>query len=380
MRRRLLATFAILAAAAPPALLLTSSAASATPAAKATLVVSKPGSTCGPSQFTSINAALAVAPPNSTVIVCNGNYNEDAVVTKPLTLVGLAGAVVNPTTPVLQTNSPLFSQTGNNGITVMAPGVTIVGFKVVGATGDGILSVADRSSIVNATSNTNAGAGIDLNGSSFSTVKGSTANSNITGGIQLTNDAGGVFPGATASHDTIVSNVANNNVKGCGIILADHLGTTVPGAQGIFGNVIRANSLFSNGTSPGAFGPGAGVVMASPVPGGAVYDNVIIDNNIAGSGLAGVTVHSHFAGQNFAGNSVTGNNIGMSNLLGDFADPSTTGIYVGSVSPLKIVVAANLIHNNDIGIFAAGPVAILRTGNIFLRVPTRLASTPVFAG
>ena len=37
-----------------------------------TLVVAQPGSHCGPHAFSSINAALAVAAPHSTVIVCRG--------------------------------------------------------------------------------------------------------------------------------------------------------------------------------------------------------------------------------------------------------------------------------------------------------------------
>ena len=86
------------------------------------------------------------------------------------------------------------------------------------------------------------------------------------------------------------------------------------------------------------------------------------------------------AGQNFAGNVVLANNIGINNLLGDFADPDTTGVYVGSVGPVKVVVADNRIHNNQIGIFAAGKVSIIRSGNVFLEVMTRLQRTPIYAG
>ena len=379
--KRLLAMLAVVGASMAPVLFWASSPASAAPAQKTTLVVSQPGNhKCGPSQFTTIGTALTAAPPQATVIVCGGTYNEDAVITQPLTLVGLPGAVINPTTPVLQTNSPLFAQAGNNGITIAAPGVTVVGFKVEDATGDGVLSFADHSSIVDVTSNNNSGTGIDLNGSSFSLVKGSVADDNLAGGIQLTNDTGAINPGATASNDIVLSNIANGNVKGCGVILADHLGSTVPGAKGISGNTIKFNSLDNNGTVNGPFGPGAGVVLASEAPGGAVYNNIVYGNKIEGSGLAGVTIHSHVAGQNFAGNVVLANNIGINNLLGDFADPDTTGVYVGSVGPVKVVVADNRIHNNQIGIFAAGKVSIIRSGNVFLEVMTRLQRTPIYAG
>ena len=137
----------------------------------------------------------------------------------------------------------------------------------------------------------------------------------------------------------------------------------------MFGNLIVGNTLTNNGTTAGAFGPGAGVVLASFVPGGAVYNNTVVGNRIVGSGLAGVTLHSHLPGQNLNGNVIASNDIGTNNLLGDFADTATTGVYVGSVDPLRITVIGNRIHDNHNGIFAAGPVTIVRTNaNVFVHV------------
>ena len=107
IRRGAMAAAGAIAAAGLPVLSLGISPASASPAQPRTLVVAHPGSNCGRHVFTSINAALAAASPHSTVIVCRGTYNEDAVVTKPVTLVG-RGAVINPSSPVLQTNSPVY--------------------------------------------------------------------------------------------------------------------------------------------------------------------------------------------------------------------------------------------------------------------------------
>ena len=383
IRRGAMAAAGAIAAAGLPVLSLGISPASASPAQPRTLVVAHPGSNCGRHVFTSINAALAAASPHSTVIVCRGTYNEDAVVTKPVTLVG-RGAVINPSSPVLQTNSPVYAQTGNNGITVLSGGVTVKGFTVTAATGDGVLAAGDHSVFVGITSNKNGGIGIDLVGSSYSLVKGNVTNGNTGGGIQLANDAGGLpqFAGATSSHDAVVNNVAKNNVAGCGIIVVDHLDRTMlPGARGVFGNIIRGNVLTNNGTTAGAFGPGAGVVLASFVPGGAVYGNTVVGNRIVGSGLAGVTLHSHLPGQNLNGNVIAGNNIGTNNVLGDFADTATTGVYVGSVDPLRITVIGNRIHDNHNGIFAAGPVTVLgHRANIFSNVAVHLATTPTFAG
>ena len=336
---------------------------------------------CGKPWTSSINGAIAQVRSGGTVVVCHGTYNEDAVVTKPLTLIG-HHAKINPSSPVNQTNSPVYADAGNNGITIAAPWVTVRGFSVTGASGDGIFSFANHSLIVGNWSNGNAMTGISLNGSSWSKVKGNVTNNNTGGGITLANDAGSFIPGATASHDWVVGNVAKNNPMGCGVIVVDHLGSTVPGAKGTFDNVIAGNLLVHNGdgsTTPE--GAGAGVVLASPVPGGSVWNNLVINNRIRQSGLAGVTIHSHVPGQHFGGNRVIGNNIGTNNVTGDFGDAFTTGVFVGSVDPLKVVVKGNLIHDNHYGIFTAGSVTVIgKRHNAFVRVHSRFGHVSPYAG
>jgi hypothetical protein len=121
--------------------------------------------------------------------------------------------------------------------------------------------------------------------------------------------------------------------------------------------------------------------MASPAPGGAVYDNTIIANSMSGNGIGGVTIHSHIPGQYFAGNKVVANNIGTNNLLGDYGDPGTTGVYLGSASPLSVTVALNVIHGNQYGIFAAGPMTVVgKSFNLFFANGSPFGSTPTYAG
>jgi parallel beta-helix repeat protein len=381
MRVRLTRTMAGGGLAFATALLLTGSIAASAASKPSTVYVSHGAKNCGKPHFSSINAGIAAVAPGGTVVVCRGVYNEDAVVTQPLRLVG-HHAQINPSSPVLQTNSPLYSLAGNNGVTIAAPRVTVRGFTVVDATGDGMFSYGNHSRIVGNRALRNGATGIDLNGSSWSLVKGNTVDENTGGGITLANDAGGFIPGATASHDWVVGNVAENNPLGCGVILADHLGSTVSGARGIFANVIVGNLLRHNGdgsTTPE--GAGAGVVLASPVPGGAVYDNLVEGNRIRASGLAGVTVHSHLTGQNFAGNRVIGNWIGTNNVTGDFGDAFTTGVYVGSVDPLAIVVRHNVIRNNHFGIFTAGTITVVGGHrNTYVHVPHHRGTTSPYAG
>jgi hypothetical protein len=130
--------------------------------------------------------------------------------------------------------------------------------------------------------------------------------------------------------------------------------------RGIFGNVIAWNVLRNNGNGGSNQPDGGGVLLASEAPGAAVYDNQVMHNKISGSGLGGTTVHSHTAGQNFTGNVFGWNWIGTNNVGGDYADPHTTGIYIGSVGSLSVVVLGNRIHDNRVGIFKAGPVSLRR--------------------
>lgn len=341
-----------------------------------TVYASPPSShPCGAPVYPTITAAVAAAPSGGRVVVCPGSYSEDVVVSEPLTIQGF-GATVDPGTA---DNSPYYTEIGNNAFTVLGPDVTIEGFTVEGASGDGILSAADHTSILDNKAIGNgtvvsSGTGIDLNGSSWSTVEGNTVEDNTGGGIVLTDDLG-----QPASYDIVTNNVSDNNPGGCGVILADHTGA------GVFDNKVIGNQADGNGNVPP--GSGAGVILASPVPDGAVYDNTIAANTLDGNGLGGVTLHAHYSGQNFAGNVVTANDIGTNNLGGagsaafanDYLDADTTGIYLGSPTALSITVEGNLIHNDQYGIFVAGPVTVTGANlNLFLAVPTRYTSIPTY--
>jgi hypothetical protein len=338
------------------------------------------GPSCGSPSYATIAAGVAAVAPGGTVTVCPGTYNEDVVVNGSVHLVG-QDATVNPSAPVLQTNSPIYSQAGNNAFTVLGAWVSIDGFTVTGATGDGILSAGDHTTVTHVDAMGNAATGVSLNGSSWSTVGWNTVQDNGGGGVYLTNDAGAMIPGATASHDRVLHNTITDNPGGCGVILADHLGSTMPGAQGIFANLIRGNVVRRNGTGSGEQGDGGGILLATEAPGGAVFDNVVRHNHVSGNGLAGVVLHSHMGGQDFSGNMVLDNAIGRNNLGGDYADPSTTAVYLGSVDPLSIVVGDNFLHHDHVGIFTAGPVTVrARFSNDCSHVGQRFASTSVYAG
>jgi hypothetical protein len=360
---------------------LTATAVTASPRPPATLYVGAGhsglghGFGCRHAGFSTISAAVAAARSGATIIVCPGTYVEDVTVEKPLTIEGRNATVA----PAASDSSPLTPLTGgNNGFTVLSPWVTVRGFTVEGASSDGIAVFGDYARIEgNAVTNnglgdpSNPGNGIDLDGSSYSTVSGNTVSGSGNGGIQLANDpdAAGlstVCPAlgiscngitGTATHDSVVHNNVNNNPNACGILLVDHDGTdgsTANLADGIYDNVVQGNTVLDNAL----LGYGAGILLATEVPGGAVYDNLITGNDVSGNGLAGLTLHAHLPGvhQDLNGNVIIGNDFGTNNTKDEEpSDLQTTGVFIGSEDHLDITVADNIIHNDYYGVFTASP-------------------------
>ena len=335
---------------------------------------------CSSAAYRSIGAAVSAVAPGGTVVVCGGTYREEVAVAKPLTLVGRSHTVIDATGH-------------NNGILVTAGHVTVSGFEVTNAIGEGILvSSADHVTIAgnrvthndlggvaNPVPNTYAecqaqggvpgdcGEGIHLMSSSYSTVSGNVSSGN-SGGILLTDETG------PAAHNRIVGNMVAGNLFDCGITVVGHNPKAAPGGvpapqvAGVYANDIVGNSISGNGLK----GAGAGVVLATPFPGGAVYDNTVEANAINGNGMAGVSVHSHAPGQLLNGNVITRNQFGTNNLVGDMdfaphVDTQTTGVLVGTVSPLSITISGNVIAQNHFGIWTTGPVTAQgEHGNLFL--------------
>lgn len=355
-----------------------SAAASTSQAASSTdhtVYVGQSGSCDGHPAYREIADGVAAVDAGGTVRVCAGTYTEDVVVTKPVTLLG-ENATVQPD----ETDASPLSEAlgGNNAFTVLAPNVTISGFTVQGATSDGIVVIGDHALIENVTAQGNTINGINLDGSSWSVVRHDSITGN-GGGIELANDpeaAGISLPGSTgtASHDLVAENQVHGNPVACAIYLVDHAGGGMPG---IHDNVIRGNTVWENATQ----GFGAGVLLASPAPGASITDNTITGNTIWANGLPGVAVHSHVPGQDFSGNSITNNTIGTNNILGlEFHDTQTTGVYLGSVEPLSVVVSGNTISNDHYGIFLAGPAVTVEgaSSNTFVDVPDVFGHYPTF--
>lgn len=312
---------------------------------------------CATAGYASISKAVGGVSSGGTVVVCRGVYDAQVVVTKPLTLVGQPGAVIDAhgqkPLKIGKTKLP-----GSIGIGVLATSnVRVSGFKVRNAGFDAILvALSSKVSVSHNVLLHNGDVGVDLNGSSWSQATGNLSEDNAGGGFLVADDVG------PNSHNLVAWNVASHNPGGCGVILAGH------STAGVTHNVVEHNVLTYNGTLKSS-GGGAGVVIATEVPGETVADNTVTGNLIYGNGLAGVTIHAHLPGQDLNGNQITGNVIGTNNTLGDpidlatsptsttnvaVPDTRTTGILVGSASPIQVWISGNRIANNHFGIFLEG--------------------------
>ena len=362
--------------------LLASGAVAAHAGTVSTVYVSPSGTSgaadtwCGSAGYSSINAAVAAVSPGGTVVVCPGTYDTQVIVSKPLNLIGRHGAVIDAKgQPALTIGG--MKLPGSLGIGVLATkDVRVSGFQVTGAGFDAILvGLSTNVSVSHNVLEHNGDVGVDINGSSWSQATSNVSEYNAGGGFLVADDIG------AASHNTVSWNIASDNPGGCGVIVAGH------STHGVTYTLVQGNLLTYNGTLKSS-GGGAGVVIATEVPGETVADNTVVGNTIYGNGLSGVTIHAHLPGQNLNGNVISGNWIGVNNTLGDpiglttsptsmtnvaKADTKTTGILVGSASPIKVRISRNYIDGDHYGIFLEGVGNVVQAwlrGNQFCDVTT----------
>lgn len=327
---------------------------------------------CAHASFPSIQNAVEAVAPGGTVIVCAGTYHGNVTVDKRITLAGRRGATIDATGMPYGVGVTV-SYVKITGLTVKNAGplsdTSLADGIITGGIGPNGPVAADHITIVGNTVTGNLGSGIDLNSTSYSVAVGNRAIGNGVG-VNVADDLG---PAAT--HNLIANNVTNENFGGCGIALADHTGA------GVSHNLVLRNVGNDNGlstpTAPNA-SAGSGVILASPVPGGVVTDNTVAFNSFDGNGHGGVVVHSHAPGSDFHGNDVVFNRIGTNNLRTDTSDTETTGIYLGSASPLSIKVSGNVIGPDYYGIFTAGDITVTGGHNLYHHVTKRLGHVDTY--
>jgi parallel beta-helix repeat protein len=323
-----------------------------------------------------IGAAVSAAAAGDTINIGVGQYNEDVVIKKSLSLVGSgASTIVN-------------AHGLPNGIYVDgldAPGlshVQVTGLTVINANYEGILitnasyvviannHVADNDQSLNYATSTcpgqpafeteegeDCGEGIHLVGVSFSTIANNDVELN-SGGILLTDET------AVTYVVQITGNYVHDNALDCGVTLASHPPFSTSSTQlpyGVVNNNIIGNRIIGNGV----IGAGAGVGIFAQGPGNQAFGNQVIGNDIENNGLPGVTVHNHAAPPGtplvnlnaivIAGNYISGNGADTEDAL----TPGTTGINVYGVAGIWATeIMENTIENEAFDVVMNNPGAV----------------------
>jgi Right handed beta helix region len=373
------------------------------------------GTSCATANFSTISDAVANAVSGDTVVACPGTYAEDVVITIPLTLVGQS-AIINATGLPGAPTGAILGQAPYNGITIESSNVTVEGFKVKGAKGEGILAVNPnpvtgpvvggkqlftgtplsgitiennvvkdndqgfnkaRSPYFPCTPDggSDCGEGIHLLSVEDSFVLGNQSVGN-SGGILLTDEYG-------PNHGNVVRrNYVVGNTKDCGITLPGHnlafdpsTGQLDPTFGGVYDNTVVRNVVMDNGVE--GFGAGVGIFAPETFTGS--YDNTVLDNLIEGNGLAGISVHSHQANAYVNGNVFTDNTIGQNNVdLADGADPpgpadnETTGILVWSDATVyNVTIKGNTIFDDTYGVWYTPNTVTLKANSNLFSVTTK---------
>ena len=369
---------------------------------------------CRSARFRTIQSAVNAARSGSTVVVCQGTYHEQVVITKPLSLRGQRATIDQKgVTPTFKVTIPgIGKATIFAAVVMLSSDIRFSGFTVTNALGEGILAAGLGGDISGISISHNAvvhndlgggvppkstyfqcaaqgqvpgdcGEGVHFTGVAYSHITRNYIADN-SGGVLLSDDTG-------PTHNNLVAkNIVTGNSSDCGITVPGHnpkalnaKGQPQPSVAGVFNNVIRGNVVTNNGNK----GEGAGVLFANAGPGTASYDNLVQGNYIAGNELAGVTMHAHTIkpGQfeDLSGNKVIGNAIGKNNLGGDPldapaspTDKKTTGVLVFSGgTPVTVTIAFNHIFNNHFGIWLSKPVTASGLGtNTFTNVTTPISA------
>ena len=300
--------------------------------------------------YATIQYAVNVAPPHAIIIVEPGTYNEMVNITKTLTL---ESASLQPSNTIINALGQMY------GIEIIgqgASGTVIEGFTVEHANNHGIF-VQDSSHItiennyviyngLNPTKSIAENKGLQLSGTSYSTVVNNfVANNMADGGIGVSDEGminpGGTSPGipAPALGNVISGNVVTGNLGGCGIVVAAY----DPG-EGVISNVVSNNFVY-NGV--------AGIVVAADVPKTLAANNTVSYNIVLNNFIPGIIVHSNTPGDVVTGTYIIDNTVSGNGGFG----PQPTGIVViGNINGVTVVndtvISGNILHNEYFGILA----------------------------
>jgi Right handed beta helix region len=182
-----------------------------------------------------------------------------------------------------------------------------------------------------------------LVGTSHALVKGNTVSFNpADGGIAVADD-GPANPGAPnpgTPHQSIANiiteNLVEDNIPGCGILVASY--NSGPSA-GAVGNIVTWNLVL--GSTPDV-GPYNGqIVMAANAPNTVITDTIISNNIVKGSMLPGIAVHANAPGDVISHTTMENNLVSNNGYYPpEFASPNTPTGSNGTVGISLVAEAA----------------------------------------
>lgn len=356
----------------------------------ATLCVN-PGGTSGCTA--TIAAAVKAANSGDQVKIAPGQYSEDVLITKPISLVG-AGSGSTIINAKGLANGIYVDGLDNPGLSnVLITGVTVLNanFEGILATNTSYLVISnshvtnnDQSLVYSASTcagqpvfETNegddCGEGIHLVGVDHATISNNEMDLN-SGGILLSDETG-------VTHDNLIlGNSVHDNALDCGITLASHSPSPAASSKlpyGVFNNSVIGNSAARNGL----IGAGAGVGIYAAGPGNLAFGNKVIGNTITNNGLPGVTVHNHASvagapGINLNDTVIIGNYIsGNAADTEDAATSGPTGINIYGVAAIYgTIISQNTIVNESVDVVMNNPGSMEVHMNNLLAGGTGLAN------
>ncbi|HEX5465532.1 MAG TPA: right-handed parallel beta-helix repeat-containing protein [Candidatus Limnocylindrales bacterium] len=156
---------------------------------------------------------------------------------------------------------------------------------------------------------------LQLTGTRDSMVRDNRVVGNVADGGIGVSDNGPLDPGAPQGStlhagrgNSVVHNVVEDNLTGCGIVVAAY----DPGA-GVWDNMIVGNLVVNSDSTIGVFPPAVGgIVVATDPPGTSAGGNKVVANTITNSFIPGIIVHS-----NAPGNAVSDTLVSANRLAND---------------------------------------------------------------
>jgi parallel beta-helix repeat protein len=232
-----------------------------------------------------------------TLEVSEGNYSENVVVNKILTIIPVLGDLV--TVQALNTNLPVFN------INALGTGSTIQGFNITGASGSyGIyLDSTNNCSIL----------GNDINGNSVGIGALNTSGGTISGNVL----------GANSSYGLLLDGSSNNTITGNSVFqngTAGIFASTVYGSSYSESNTFTGNLIIGNGDGMEFYGSSFNTVSGNTITGntdegihanGAYFNQIVGNLQISSNEVAGIYMDFITAYNTISGNTINSNSVGV---------------------------------------------------------------------